>query len=909
MNTFNQSETAGSLGPTTAEDYRTLLESVAQAFWETDAQGKVVTDSPSGRAYTGQSLQEWLAGGWVAAIHPDDRPDALRQWQQAVAQHVPITTELRLQGPDGGWRWTNMRAAPILNSDGSVKKWLGINLDISDKKRTEASVQARLEEETAQRQFLQATLDSVPAIIQVFEAVRDEQNHIIDFTWVLNNRKAIEQNGDVIGKRLLQHHPDVLQTGLFESFVQVTETGLPMEQEQFYDQEQFNAWFHQSLVKMGDGFVMNTQEITARKQAEQEVFRLKDETAQRAEEAIRESEERYRTLLQNLPDYAIYRLDPSGFITEWTEGAQRMKGYTTQEAIGRYASLCYTPEELAAGELEKQLEEATQTGRAERESIRIRKNGEYFWVNEITTAIRDTHGQLTGFTKISRDISKRKRGQQLRRQLEERTRLAVEAAQMATWEWHLPTDKVYWNEQHFHLMGLPVKTGPQKSDTFLSHIHPDDRPWVTRELTQAIDEQNLFDAEFRLVRADAVTRWMNGYGRVTRERAGQPTQMSGVMFDITDRKLAEEKLRKSEERLQRAMSISTVGVIYFDLAGSIHGANEAFQRMSGYSLQALVNDPLRWNELTPPEFMDVTLNAREEYRTKGENTPYEKQSIRPDGSRWWGLFAGRRLSEDEYVEFVVDITESKQTQQALKEADQRKDEFLAMLAHELRNPMATLHNGLHILTLTAAEDDITRSTLAMMTRQTDHLVRLVDDLLDVSRISRGKIELRNERVNLVELVSHAAEAIDSLYQERNRRLYLQLPPSPIYLNGDPARLTQVVTNLLSNGVRYTKEQGQVWLTLELRDGASPGGPTFGPEAVLRVRDNGIGLAPDQLTAIFELFVQVDNSLARSQGGLGLGLTLVRRLAEMHDGRVEVQSEGLGKGCTFTVYLPTLRRNY
>ncbi|MGV3558605.1 PAS domain-containing sensor histidine kinase [Larkinella arboricola] len=909
MNTFNQSETAGSLGPTTAEDYRTLLESVAQAFWETDAQGKVVTDSPSGRAYTGQSLQEWLAGGWVAAIHPDDRPDALRQWQQAVVQHVPMTTELRLQGPDGGWRWTNVRAAPILNSDGSVKKWLGINLDISDKKRAEASVQARLEEETAQRQFLQTTLDSVPAIIQVFEAVRDEQNRIIDFTWVLNNRKAIEQNGDVIGKRLLQHHPGVLQTGLFESFVQVTETGLPMEQEQFYDQEQFNAWFHQSLVKMGDGFVMNTQEITARKQAEQEVFRLKDETAQRAEEAIRESEERYRTLLQNLPDYAIYRLDPSGFITEWTEGAQRMKGYTTQEAIGRYASLCYTPEELAAGELEKQLEEATQTGRAERESIRIRKNGEYFWVNEITTAIRDTHGQLTGFTKISRDISKRKRGQQLRRQLEARTRLAVEAAQMATWEWHLPTDKIYWNEQHFHLMGLPVKAGPQKSDTFLSHIHPDDRPWVTRELTQAIDEQNLFDAEFRLVRADAVTRWMNGYGRVTREKAGQPTKMSGVMFDITDRKLAEEKLRKSEERLQRAMSISTVGVIYFDLAGNIHGANEAFQRMSGYSLQALINDPVRWDELTPPEFMDVTLNAREEYRTKGENTPYEKQSIRPDGSRWWGLFAGRRLSEDEYVEFVVDITESKQTQQALKEADQRKDEFLAMLAHELRNPMATLHNGLHILTLTAAEDDITRSTLAMMTRQTDHLVRLVDDLLDVSRISRGKIELRNERVNLVELVSHAAEAIDSLYQERSRRLHLQLPPSPIYLNGDPARLTQVVTNLLSNGVRYTKEQGQVWLTLELRDGASPGGPTFGPEAVLQVRDNGIGLAQDQLTAIFELFVQVDNSLARSQGGLGLGLTLVRRLVEMHDGRVEVQSEGLGKGCTFTVYLPTLRRNY
>jgi CheY-like chemotaxis protein/two-component sensor histidine kinase len=187
-----------------------------------------------------------------------------------------------------------------------------------------------------------------------------------------------------------------------------------------------------------------------------------------------------------------------------------------------------------------------------------------------------------------------------------------------------------------------------------------------------------------------------------------------------------------------------------------------------------------------------------------------------------------------------------------------------------------------------------------MSRQVEHLVRLIDDLLDVSRISRGKIELRRERLDFVSLVGQAVEAAHPLYAERHRQLHQQLPAQPLWVDGDATRLTQVVTNLLTNGVRYTGEgrngePGQVWLSVEASDGL----------VRLRVRDNGIGLAPDQLEAIFELFVQVDNSLARSQGGLGLGLTLVRRLVQMHGGRVEAHSGGLGQGSEFIVELPLM----
>ncbi len=254
----------------------------------------------------------------------------------------------------------------------------------------------------------------------------------------------------------------------------------------------------------------------------------------------------------------------------------------------------------------------------------------------------------------------------------------------------------------------------------------------------------------------------------------------------------------------------------------------------------------------------------------------------------------------EWFGAASDITFRKLAEEALKQADQRKDEFLAMLGHELRNPMTTIRAGLQILALAADQEEMISSMVAMMDRQTDHLVRMVDDLLDVSRISRGKIELQKEQVNLARLVQQAVESLQPLFAEQGKFLHIKLPPAPIELEGDVTRLTQIVTNLLTNGARYTGEHGQVWLSLEHR-----AGPAGLPEAILQVRDNGIGLASDQLETVFELFVQVDNSLARSKGGLGLGLTLVKRLVEMHGGRVEAQSEGIDKGSTFTVHLPTL----
>jgi PAS domain S-box-containing protein len=307
-----------------------------------------------------------------------------------------------------------------------------------------------------------------------------------------------------------------------------------------------------------------------------------------------------------------------------------------------------------------------------------------------------------------------------------------------------------------------------------------------------------------------------------------------------------------------------------------------------------------WTQAIHPD--DQEASARSYGQAVEDRTVLrqEHRIRRHDGSYRWFVVSASPL-QDQTGQVVkmygaaTDIDEIKRLEATLLEADRRKDEFLAMLAHELRNPLAPIRNGLQLLAQTNAQDQTLSALLPIMNRQMDHLMHMVDDLLDVSRISRGKIELHKQRIDLVQVVDQIVRAMQPLYAASGRQLSAHLSDSPLYLDGDGTRLNQVVANLLSNGLRYTHKGGQVRLSLE----------RLGEQALLRVSDNGIGLAADQLDAIFELFVQVDNSLARSHGGLGLGLALVQQLVQLHGGRVEAHSRGLKQGSEFVVYLPIL----
>jgi PAS domain S-box-containing protein len=374
--------------------------------------------------------------------------------------------------------------------------------------------------------------------------------------------------------------------------------------------------------------------------------------------------------------------------------------------------------------------------------------------------------------------------------------------------------------------------------------------------------------------------------------------------DITERRQMQVRLREAEQRLRFVMDSMPQKIFTAKPNGDVDYFNPIWTHYTGLSFEQIRD--WGWTQFIHPD--DVAENVRVWKRSIDFVEPFqfEHRFRRADGEYRWHISRAVSLRDAEgkvvmWVGSDTDIHEQRQMADELQkhaaelsEADRRKSEFLAMLAHELRNPLAPIRNGVQILRL-GGDDRAVRAVSEMMDRQVGQMVRLVDDLLDVSRISRGKIELRMERVELASVVHHAVEAARSLYKSMNHDLTVSLPSQPIYLNGDPARLTQVVGNLLNNACKFTDKGGRIRLTVERE----------GEQTVIRVQDNGIGIATDQLPRIFDMFTQVDSSLERSTSGLGIGLSLVENLVEMHGGTVEVHSAGLGQGSEFVVCLPVL----
>ena len=325
----------------------------------------------------------------------------------------------------------------------------------------------------------------------------------------------------------------------------------------------------------------------------------------------------------------------------------------------------------------------------------------------------------------------------------------------------------------------------------------------------------------------------------------------------------------------------------------------AFEQLWGLPPAALYENPRLWLEKIHPDDRSNVRQAFEKW-SKGRADTYdvEFRTIPREGTLRWinarGIVIGFREGRPYKLSGIAtDITDRKRVEEERKEADRRKDEFIATLAHELRNPLAPIRNVISLLQLQGSLDPTVSHARDIIGRQIDHLTRLIDDLLDVSRITSDKLELRKERVSLSEVVALAVESSHPFIDQHHHRLSILLPGEPLYLNADKPRMAQVIMNLLSNAAKYTPMGGSITVSSERQ----------GENVTLRVKDNGIGIAPEQLSQIFDMFYQANRSYDQLHGGLGIGLTLVRRLVEMHGGQVEVHSQGLNEGSEFVVHLP------
>ena len=447
----------------------------------------------------------------------------------------------------------------------------------------------------------------------------------------------------------------------------------------------------------------------------------------------------------------------------------------------------------------------------------------------------------------------------------------------------------------------------KKPSAFLHGAKTD--PAVVRYMSDCVRAGSAFTAELINYRHDGEAYWLELEVQPIFDEAGGVANFMAIQRDVTQRKAAEQALRDSEadvrrqhDELEWIYQNAPIGLGCLDRDLRYRRINRWLADIDGAPVEAHLGRKV--SEATPHLATKVEPMLRRILATgeavRDENVivevPNKPGVLRYFNECWYpvfvsgGAFAG--------IGLVVEETTARKRADALSEADQRKNEFLATLAHELRNPLAPIKNALHILQMGAtgrvsiAPED-TLAALRMAARQVDHLVRLVDDLLEVARINRGKIELRKAPVDLLTLLPQAVDFVRAKIDARQHRLTLDFAPTPLIVDGDSVRLVQIFANLLDNAAKYTDPGGVIEVTAREEQG----------EAVVRIRENGIGIPADKLSSIFEIFTQVDYSVRKSQGGIGIGLALVRNLTALHGGWAEARSEGVGRGSEFVVHLP------
>ena len=608
----------------------------------------------------------------------------------------------------------------------------------------------------------------------------------------------------------------------------------------------------------------------------------------------------FRRLVEGVRDYAIFLIDPEGYVQTWNEGAQRIKGYAAHEIVGQHFSRFYLQAAIDSGWPAHELAVAAKVGRFEDEGWRLRKDGSTFWASVIITAIHDEAGRLLGFSKITRDLSERRENEERLRRSEERFRLLVEGVQdyaiflldtagyIATWNMGAQRLKGYRPEE---IIGKHMSTFYEPEAIA--------RAWPQHELEVAASAGRFEDDGWRL-RKDGTRFWANVVITALRDAAGVLRGYSKITRDLTERRETEERLRRSEERFRLLLEgVADYAIFMLDEEGRVTSWNTGAERITGYHADEILGQ--HFGRFYPAE--DVALGApAEELRTATLNRRAEARGwrVRKDGTRYWADVVVTSLHDDTgrlrgFAKVVRDLSDRKRME-VLEDEGRHLTEFLAMLAHELRNPLAPIRNAVAIL---SAEKQVSPQAAwcrDVIERQTLHLTRLVDDLLDVSRITRGKLHMQTETIDVNAAVHRALESARPLIDARKHRLALELAPEPLLVNADMTRITQVVINLLNNAAKYTREGGEIRVATGIA----------GEDVLMRIADNGEGISPEMLERVFDLFAQGERTLDRSEGGLGIGLTLARRIVALHGGDITVKSDGIGKGAEFIVSLPLLR---
>jgi PAS domain S-box-containing protein len=604
-----------------------------------------------------------------------------------------------------------------------------------------------------------------------------------------------------------------------------------------------------------------------------------------------------RIFISSVRDYAILMLDPTGRIISWNPGAEAIKGYTAQEIIGSHFSRFYPPEALQRGLPQHELTVAASVGRFEDEGWRVRKDGTLFWANVIITALRDSTGKLIGYAKLTRDLSERRLHEEAVRQSEERFRSLIEGVKdYAIFMLDTRGFVTTWNAGAQQIKGYLAQ---EIIGSHFSRFYMQDSIRVglpDHELRVATMDGRFGDEGWRL-RKDGSRFWASVVITAIRDASGALSGFAKITRDLSERREYEQELRASEERFRLLVDgVTEYAIFVLDRNGAVSSWNAGAERIKGYKASEILGKHCSYfftaEDIAANRPWQHLALARESGRYKEEGW-----RVRKDGTLFWAGIVVTALHDSEgglygYANVTQDLTQRRHTEN-LADTAQRMHEFIAMLSHELRNPLAPIRNAVALMGRKGLSDPTLEAMRQTIDRQSVHLTRLLDELLDVNRIARGRFTVEREPLDLADVLARAIETSRPMIDARRHRLNIDLPSEPMPLLGDAVRLTQAFVNLLNNAAKYTPDGGEIHLHAAVRDS----------EIEIRIRDNGKGIEPDKLERVFDLFMQVEPNADTALGGLGVGLALVRRVIELHAGHVQARSEGLGRGTELVTRLP------
>jgi PAS domain S-box-containing protein len=875
----------------------------------------------------GLTLEQAVGKNFFDLAYPAPLAAQLQaQIQQAATNRQPVTGETAYTSPTGEVGEYEYTFVPLLSPDGAVEAVAGRTQPVTERRRTEAAL--RISE--AKYRTLFETIDEGFCLIEV---LFDDQQRPSNYRFVEVNPAFEQQTGlvNATGRTIGEMAPKMEQHW-FDIYGQVVRTGKPMRFEQ--RAEALQRWFDVYAFRVGEPdqyqVAVLFNDISARRQAEA---------------ALRRSEQQHAFLLQlsdrlrPLADAADIQYQAACVLGQHL-GAGRV-GYAedqaddehivvtrnyTQRGVpsieGRYHYSYYGPELLRAfkegrtvvrpdiahdptlTEEEKTAHAALQLGATV--NVPLLKNGQFVAV--LFIHYPEAHAWSDSELALLKETAERTWAAVMRarteaalRESEERFRVMADAVPQIIWITDAEGRTEFFNRQWSQYTGLLFEQSTAAAITS-DLVHPADAPHTMRSFEAARRHETAFQVEHRVRAADGTYRWFLVRAEPFRDpSSGLITRWFGSSIDIHDRKQA-------EERLQKALSIDTVGVIFFDLEGSIHDSNAAFERMSGYSRAELARGQAYLDTLTAPEFTFVTRQAIEQLRTTGESTPFEKQYLRPDGSRWWGLSAGKRLSETECVKFVLDVTDAKQVEEALRQSQQQLqhsneqltrtnidlDNFIYTASHDLKSPITNIEGLLYELQAqlppAVQQTHDVAPLLTMMQESVVRFQRTIDHLSDITKLQKEHSQLMTE-VLLQPIIEDVCQDLQPLIRATGAYIEISVSACPMVLFS-PKNLRSVVYNLLSNALKYRHLNRPPQVRIYCHPDHE------GKRLVLCVQDNGLGIKASRYPELFTMFRRLHSHVE----GSGIGLYMVKRIVENVGGHIEVHSQ-VDVGTTFSVHLP------